>query len=192
MTTAYLLSILSLSLLSNKIRFFTTKITQRLSERKLSLYWHSLLSPSNHHTTARACSREDYATSQKVAGSIPDKIVKKKLHSLSARANYTDRATAACRRSDYQLCADRGCHVVSVTDLYGRILGFLDRSPLLFYQVAAQLNSRGWVDPVQDPLLFLSMVVPGIGPRPPDLYPGTLTTRPQRRSDEVVGFRKCT
>jgi hypothetical protein len=23
---------------------------------------------------------------------------------------------------------DRGCHVVSVTDLYGRILGFLDRS----------------------------------------------------------------
>jgi hypothetical protein len=25
-------------------------------------------------------------------------------------------------------CADRGCHVVSVTDPYGRILGFLDRS----------------------------------------------------------------
>jgi hypothetical protein len=24
--------------------------------------------------------------------------------------------------------ADRGCHVVSVTDSYGRILGFLDRS----------------------------------------------------------------
>jgi CBS-domain-containing membrane protein len=24
--------------------------------------------------------------------------------------------------------ADRGCHVVSVTDPYGRILGFLDRS----------------------------------------------------------------
>jgi hypothetical protein len=28
----------------------------------------------------------------------------------------------------YQLLADRGCHVVSVTDPYGRILGFLDRS----------------------------------------------------------------
>jgi hypothetical protein len=26
------------------------------------------------------------------------------------------------------LSADRGCHVVSVTDPYGRILGFLDRS----------------------------------------------------------------
>jgi hypothetical protein len=24
--------------------------------------------------------------------------------------------------------ADRGCHVVSVTDIYGRILDFLDRS----------------------------------------------------------------
>jgi hypothetical protein len=51
-----------------------------------------------------------------------------KLHSLSPRANYTDRATAACRRSDCQLFEDEGCHVVSVTDPYGRILGFLDRS----------------------------------------------------------------
>jgi hypothetical protein len=49
---------------------------------------------------------------------------------------------------------DRGCHVVSVMDPYGRILGFLDRSPLLFYQVALQLYSRGWVDSVPDPLLF--------------------------------------
>jgi hypothetical protein len=50
------------------------------------------------------------------------------LHSLSPPANYTDRATAACRRSDCQHFADRGYHVVSVTDPYGRILGFLDRS----------------------------------------------------------------
>jgi hypothetical protein len=53
---------------------------------------------------------------------------KTKLHGLSPRANYTDRTTAACRRSDCQLFADRGCHVVSVTDPYGHILGFLDRS----------------------------------------------------------------
>jgi hypothetical protein len=53
--------------------------------------------------------------------------IKKKLHGLNPRANYTDRATAAWRRSDCQLFADRGCHVVSVTDPYGRILGFLDR-----------------------------------------------------------------
>jgi hypothetical protein len=29
--------------------------------------------------------------------------------------------------------ADRGCHVVSVTDPYGRILGFLDRSRYFFF-----------------------------------------------------------
>jgi hypothetical protein len=39
------------------------------------------------------------------------------------------------------------------------------------------------VDPVPDPLLFFFfLVVPGIEPGPPDLYPRTLTTRPQRRS----------
>jgi hypothetical protein len=36
-----------------------------------------------------------------------------------------------------------GCHVVSVTDLYGHILGFLDRSHYFFFQVAPQLYSRG-------------------------------------------------
>jgi hypothetical protein len=53
---------------------------------------------------------------------------KSKLHSLSPQANYTDRATAACRRSDCQLFVDRRSNVVSVTDHYGSILGFLDRS----------------------------------------------------------------
>jgi hypothetical protein len=56
-------------------------------------------------------------------------ITKKKHRGLSPRANYTDRVTAACRRSDCQLLRiDRGFHVVSMTDPYGRILGFLDRS----------------------------------------------------------------
>jgi hypothetical protein len=50
--------------------------------------------------------------------------------------------------------ADRGCYVVSVTDPYGRILGFLDRSLYFFFQVAPQLYSRGWVDPAPDPLLL--------------------------------------
>jgi hypothetical protein len=52
----------------------------------------------------------------------------KKLHGLSPRANYTDRATTACRRSDWQTFADKECHVVSVTNPYRHILGFLDRS----------------------------------------------------------------
>jgi hypothetical protein len=50
--------------------------------------------------------------------------------------------------------ADRGCHVVNMTDPYGRILGFLDRIHNFFSQVTPQLYSRGWVDPVPDPLLL--------------------------------------
>jgi CBS-domain-containing membrane protein len=39
--------------------------------------------------------------------------------------------------------ADIGCHVVSVTDPHGRIVGFLDRSSSFFFQAAPQLYSRG-------------------------------------------------
>jgi hypothetical protein len=93
---------------------------------------------------------------------------KLKLQGLSPRANYTDRATAACRRSDCQLVADRRCHVVSVTDPSGRISRFSRQEPLLFYQVAPQLYSRGSVHLVPNPLHFF-LVVPGIEPGPPDL-----------------------
>jgi hypothetical protein len=37
-----------------------------------------------------------------------DRRSKNKLHGLSPRANYTDRATAACRRSDCQLLRIEG------------------------------------------------------------------------------------
>jgi hypothetical protein len=47
-----------------------------------------------------------------------------------------------------------GCHVVITTDTYGRILGFWGLSRYFFFQVAPQLYSRGWVDPVPDPLLL--------------------------------------
>jgi hypothetical protein len=50
--------------------------------------------------------------------------------------------------------ADRGYLVVSVTDAYGRILGFLDRSRYFFFRAAPQLYPRSWVDPVPDPLLL--------------------------------------
>jgi hypothetical protein len=46
--------------------------------------------------------------------------------------------------------SDRGCQVVSVTDLYGRILGFLDRNRYFFFQVLPQFYSRGSVAPFQD------------------------------------------
>jgi hypothetical protein len=78
---------------------------------------------------------------------------KTKLHDLSPRANYTDRATAACRRSDCQLL-----RIESATWSAWRIpMGVFSVSrqePLLFYQVAPELYSWGWVDPVPDPLPF--------------------------------------
>ena len=45
---------------------------------------------------------------------------KKKLRGLSPRANYTDRAAAAGRRSYCQLLRIEGYHVVSATDPHGR------------------------------------------------------------------------
>jgi hypothetical protein len=35
--------------------------------------------------------------------------------------------------------ADTGCHVVSLTDPYGCILGFLDTSRYFFFQIAPEL-----------------------------------------------------
>jgi hypothetical protein len=72
--------------------------------------------------------------------------------------------------------ADRGCHVVSVTDPYGRILGFLDRSRYFFVQVAPQLYSRGLVDHVPDPLFLRKFGGAGNRTRDfwicsPDLWP---------------------
>jgi hypothetical protein len=65
---------------------------------------------------------------QEISKASTEVLKKTKLHGLSPRANYTDRAKATCQRSDCKLFADRRCHVVSVTDPYGRILGFIDKS----------------------------------------------------------------
>jgi hypothetical protein len=89
---------------------------------------------------------------------------KTKLHGLSSRANYTDRAAAACRRSDCQLLRIEGAtwSAWRIPRPYSR---FFRQEPLLFYQVAPQLYSQGWVDPIPDPLLFF--VVPGNRTRDP-------------------------
>jgi hypothetical protein len=78
--------------------------------------------------------------------------------------------------------ADRRCHVVSVTNPYGRNLGFLDRSRYFFFQAAPQLYSRGWVDPVPDPILLRKSGRAGNRTRTSGSVAGTLTTRPQRWS----------
>jgi hypothetical protein len=50
--------------------------------------------------------------------------------------------------------AYRECRVVGATDPHGRIFDFLDRSRYFSIQVAPQLSSRGWVDPVPEPLFL--------------------------------------
>jgi hypothetical protein len=44
--------------------------------------------------------------------------------------------------------------VVRAADPYSRNVDFLDHSRYFFFQVPPQLYSRGWVDPVPDPLLI--------------------------------------
>jgi hypothetical protein len=51
-----------------------------------------------------------------------------KLRGFSSQANYTYRATAACRRISVPTLADKGCRVVSATKLHGVNFGFLYRS----------------------------------------------------------------
>jgi hypothetical protein len=107
---------------------------------------------------------------QKTALSVLVNIPKtklKKLHGLSPRANYTDRATAACRRSDCQLFADRWCQVISVTDPYGRILGLLDRSRYVSIKYLLSCTHEAVRTPLQTHYFFL--VVPGIEPASQDL-----------------------
>jgi hypothetical protein len=72
--------------------------------------------------------------------------------SLSPRANYTDRSTAACRRSNCQLLRIDGA-TWSAWRIPTAVFSVSRLELLLFYQVAPQLYSRGWVDPVPDPLL---------------------------------------
>jgi hypothetical protein len=82
---------------------------------------------------------------------VPTK--KRTLRGFGPLANYAERATAAVGEVVLTF-ADRGCCVVSATDPPGRSLGFLDRSRYYFFQVALQLSSQGWVNPVPDPLLL--------------------------------------
>jgi hypothetical protein len=60
--------------------------------------------------------------------------------SVSEQYRPSDRRLSAKLEKTY---SDIGCHVVSATDLFCRILGLLDRSSYIFFQVAPQLYSRG-------------------------------------------------
>jgi hypothetical protein len=67
--------------------------------------------------------------------------------------------------------ADRGCHVVSLTDPYGRILGFLDRIYTATFSSKLLLScthEAEWA-PLQTHYFSENLVAPGIEPGPLDL-----------------------
>jgi hypothetical protein len=72
--------------------------------------------------------------------------------------------------------AYRGRCVVSTTNPYDRILSFLDRSRYYFF------HSRGWVDPVPDPLLLRKSASAGNRTR----TSGSVTRSPDHQTTEVV------
>jgi hypothetical protein len=60
--------------------------------------------------------------------------------------------------------ADRSYHVVSVTDPYGRILGFLHQSRYFFFQVAPHCTHEAEWTPFQTHYFSETFVAPGIEP----------------------------
>jgi hypothetical protein len=62
---------------------------------------------------------------------------------FSAQANYTGRATVACRRSYCQLLRIEGVACSAQRIPTAVSLGFLDRSRYISIQVALQLSSGG-------------------------------------------------
>jgi hypothetical protein len=81
----------------------------------------------------------------------------KKLMAFSPQANYTDWSTATGQRTLVPTFVDRGvlrgqCSRTPTTVN----ISLLDQSCYFFFQVAPHLSSRGWVDPVPDPLLLRS------------------------------------
>jgi hypothetical protein len=98
---------------------------------------------------------------------------------------WPDSATELCvyrpsnRRLSAKFVPTFADRVVNVTDPYGRILAFLDRSCYLFFRLAPQLYSEGWVHPVPNPLLLRISGSAGNLTRTSGSVPEILTTRSQ-------------
>jgi hypothetical protein len=81
----------------------------------------------------------------------PSKLKVTELRCFSPQVNYTDRANAACRQCQLLRIQSVAWSAQRISTAVN--LGFLVRSRYLSIQVAPHLYSRGWVDPVPDPLL---------------------------------------
>jgi hypothetical protein len=91
-----------------------------------------------------------------------------KLHGLSPRANYTDRATAACWRSDCQLLRIEGA-TWSAWRIPTDVLSVFYTGAATFLPSSSSVVLTRLSGPCSKPTTFVSLVVPGIEPKPPDL-----------------------
>jgi hypothetical protein len=135
-----------------------------------NIYWHTPENCGNKHCNEQFIAWQFVAVEEHIIDIVKCKqmnsihhgytwqLQKKKKNSASKLYRPSDRRLSA---KLVPIFADRGSHVVSVTDSYGHILAFLDRSRYFFFQVAPQLYSRDWVDPVPDPLLLRKSVSAG-------------------------------
>jgi hypothetical protein len=74
---------------------------------------------------------------------------------LSPRANYTDSATATCRRNLVPTFVDREMSRCQRSGSPAVVnLSFLDRSRYFSFKYLLVYPHKGWVDPVPDPLLL--------------------------------------
>jgi hypothetical protein len=95
------------------------------------------------------------------------KTNKNKLHGLSPRANYTDRATAACRRSDCQLLGIKGA-TWSALQIPTAVFSVFYTGAATFLSSSSSVVLTRLSGPRSRPTTFF-LVVPGIEPGPPDL-----------------------
>jgi hypothetical protein len=109
------------------------------------------------------------------------------LRGFQSGRNSIDWATANGRRILVPTSVDRGVSRVQCGGTLTAInLSFLDRSPCSFFQVAPQLCSRGWVDPVPDPQV-LRKSVRGI-----ELGTSGFAARRSAQWHTVTNIRSCT
>jgi hypothetical protein len=79
---------------------------------------------------------------------------KKETNSIAESACELYRPSDRCLSAELKQTFANRFRVINARIPYGRNSGFLNWRPYFFFQVAPQLYSRGWVDPVPYPLVF--------------------------------------
>jgi hypothetical protein len=113
-----------------------------------------------------SCGTQDTLTPEEIICSLLE--TKTKLRGLSPRANYTDRATAACRRNDCQLLRIEGA-TWSTWRIPTAVFSVFWTGAATFLSSSFSVVITRLSGPLSRHATFFFLVVPGIEPGPPDL-----------------------